>query len=174
MATDLIDTRSVRGRRALRFADAAEVLRDVDALLAAERAGSLQRLGNWTLGQALAHLAAWASYPFDGYPPELRANALVRFFARLLKRRMLSGPLPAGFRIPRAPGGTWGADDVSAEEGAARCRRAFERLDREPPRRPNPVFGPLAHEDWKRLNLAHAELHLSFFRPCSEAPAPTR
>jgi hypothetical protein len=30
---------------------------------------------------------------------------------------------------------------------------------------PNPVFGAMTPEDWKRLHLRHAELHLSFVVP---------
>lgn len=166
-----VDTRAVRDRRELRFETAADVRRDVERLLGSERAGTLRRTGNWTLGQALGHLAAWASYPFDGYPPDMRPPWPVRFAARLLRKRVLGGALPAGYRIPRVPGGTWAVDDIPAAEGADRCIGAFERLEREAPTGPNPVFGPLTHEEWMRLNLGHAELHLSFFHPDASAEA---
>ena len=35
------------------------------------------------------------------------------------------------------------------------------------PAKPNPVFGPLTHEQWIQLNLRHAELHLGFLVPQS-------
>jgi hypothetical protein len=164
MSQGSVDTRRVPERRHLRFGTFADALRDIDALVEAERAGTLRRLGNWTLGQALSHVAAWASYPHEGYPAGVRPGPLIRLIARRMKKRLLAGPLPAGLRLPKAPGGTWGVEDITAPAGAERCRRAFERLDREPPQIPNPALGVLTHEEWKRLNLAHAELHLSFFR----------
>jgi hypothetical protein len=44
-------------RRALHFDTLGDVLRDVDRIVAAERAGTLRRTGNWTVGQTLGHLA---------------------------------------------------------------------------------------------------------------------
>jgi hypothetical protein len=38
----------------------------------------------------------------------------------------------------------------------------LERLRREPPTGPHVIFGRLPHEDWIKLQLRHAELHLSF------------
>lgn len=57
-----VDTKKVAGRRMLRFESLDQVIADVDRLVEAERAGRLTRLGNWTLGQTLGHLAAWAEY----------------------------------------------------------------------------------------------------------------
>ncbi len=160
-----IDTRKVNDRRQLRFESAAELDRDIASLLEAERNGALRRTGNWELGQALGHIAAWASYPYEGYLPEMRPPWFVRMIGRLMKKRMLSGDMPAGFRIPKVEGGTWAIERMSSDEGAERCRVAFERLERETPAIPNPIFGPLTHDEWKRMNLGHAALHLSFFHP---------
>ena len=57
-----VDTGKVPGRRPLRFESIDQVLAEVDRLVEAERAGQLKRLGNWTLGQVLGHLAVWAEY----------------------------------------------------------------------------------------------------------------
>ena len=40
----------------------------MEQLAAAEREGRLRSVGNWTLGQTLGHLAAWADYSYDGVP----------------------------------------------------------------------------------------------------------
>jgi hypothetical protein len=54
---------------------------------------------------------------------------------------------------------------LPSEEGLRRYRAAMDRLRRTPPMTVNPVFGPLTHEQWKQLNLRHAEPHLGFQVP---------
>jgi hypothetical protein len=44
------------------------MMTEVDRLVEAERGGRLKRLGNWTLGQTLGHLAEWAEYGYSGCP----------------------------------------------------------------------------------------------------------
>jgi hypothetical protein len=158
-----VNTGKVAGRRTLRFDSIDEALADVERLVTAERAGRLKRLGNWTLGQTLGHLATWAEYAYTGAP--IKAPFFVRWILRLRKRKYLYGSMPSGVRIPRVEGGTLGTDLVALEEGRERFRRAMERLKKEPPTAPSPVFGLLTHEEGIALNLRHAELHLSFFIP---------
>jgi hypothetical protein len=33
----------------------------------------------------------------------------------------------------------------------------------EAPKNLNPIFGALTHEEWIKMNIGHANLHLSFF-----------
>jgi hypothetical protein len=160
-----IDTGKVTDRRSPRFADSRDLLADVERVAAAERRGVLRRTGNWTVGQILGHLAAWASFPYEGYPPELNPPWFVKFILRFQKNRFLHRPMPHGVKIPGVEGGTKGLDVLSLDEGLARLRSAWQRLDAGPPTRPNPIFGPLTHDEWKQLNLRHAELHLSYLHP---------
>jgi hypothetical protein len=158
-----VDTGKVAGRRTLRFHSIDEALADVERLVEADRAGRLKRLGNWTLGQALGHVATWAEYAFTGAP--IKAPFFVRWIVGLRKRKYLYESMPSGVRIPRVEGGTLGTDPLTLEEGRERFRRAFGRLKNEPPTAPSPVFGMLTHEEAIALNLRHTELHLSFFVP---------
>jgi hypothetical protein len=158
-----VDTRKVAARRILRFESIDQVVAELDRLAEAERAGRLNRLGNWTLGQTLGHLAAWIEYGYTGAP--LKVPFFIRWIARLLKRRFLYGPMRAGARIPRVEGGTLATDPMPLEEGLGRYRRALERLKVEEPTAPSPVFGRLTHEESIALSLRHAELHLGFFIP---------
>ncbi len=160
-----IDTGRVKGRRTLRFATLNEAMAEAERVVAAEKAGSLERLGNWSAGQTLGHLAAWMSFPYDGYPPGFGAPWFIRVLLKLQKKKFLNGSLPAGVRIPHVPGGTLGTESMSADEGLARYRRAAARLEAGAPTCDNIVFGPLTHEEWTKLNLRHAELHLSFLVP---------
>jgi hypothetical protein len=160
-----VDTARVTDRRSLRFDNFEQAWADVEKIAAAERDGTLRRTGNWETGQVLGHLAAWASYPFEGYPQSLRPPWWVKAVIRLGRGRFLKGAMRPGIRIPRIPAGTEGTERISLDEGLDRLHRAWSRLDTQCPPDPNPLFGPLTHEQWKRLNLGHAELHLSFLHP---------
>jgi hypothetical protein len=161
----MIDTKKVKDRRQLRFDSVDKAIRDAQSLADAERRGAFRSTGNWTLGQALGHVAFWARAPFDGYPLAPRMPLVLRLIIPLMKGRFLNKGLPAGARIPGIPGGTFGIDPMESDRGLAEMRTAFERLAQQAPTIPNPVFGPLSHEDWVKLNLRHAELHHSFFHP---------
>jgi hypothetical protein len=151
----------VTNRRKLRFATLDDLMRDAMRLAEAERAGTLCRRGNWTLGQALGHIAGWMNYAFDGYP--MNPPWFIRMIVRLMKNRILRDGMSAGRRIPRVPGGTHSTDVLPLDEGLDRLSRAVDRLRSTDPARPNPMFGKLTHQQWIELNLRHAELHLSFF-----------
>ena len=163
-----ISTRSAR-RRERHFKTIDDALAEAERLAAAEREGRLEQRGNWTLGQALGHLATWAGFALDGYPDTLRPPLVVRVIGRLLRRRILRGPMMSGMRIGRIPGGTVGTDMLSSDEGLRRFRAQFERLRTTAPTVANPVFGPLTHQQWIDLNLRHAELHLGFLARRDEA-----
>ena len=149
-------------RRELRFDSIDAALADAERLAAAEREGRLASCGNWTLGQALGHLATWANFAFDGYPDSLHPPLPVRVIAKLLRRKIIYGRMMPGMRIGKLPGGTVGLEVLSTDEGLSRYRAAMQRLRATPPTIVNPVFGPLTHDQWIQLNLRHAELHLSF------------
>lgn len=159
-----INTKTVRDRRTLRLSSVQDLYAEVDRCVRAEQNGSLQQLGNWPLGTILGHLAFWASAPYEGYSFLKRPPALIRFFARLFRRRVLFGTLPAGMRLPGAAAGTFGVELISTSEGHARLRAAFDRLNSMPPTIENPLLGTLAHEEWIAFNLRHAEVHLSFLK----------
>jgi hypothetical protein len=159
----MIKTRSVKDRRPLRFEKLDEAVRDAEALAEAELAGTLRTTGNWTPGQAIGHLAFWANAPFDGYPEMRPMPWLMKKLTPLFKKRFLNKGLPAGARIPGVAVGTFGVDAMPTDDALARLRSAFARLASQVPTEPNPIFDHMTHEEWIKLNLRHAELHLSFF-----------
>jgi Protein of unknown function (DUF1569) len=160
-----VNTGKVKDRRKLRFESFDGAVRDAEMLAEAERRGTLRTTGNWTLGQAIGHVAAWARFPFDGYPPMPRLPWFMRLLVPLFKNSLLNRRLPAGARIGSVPGGTFATEPMEADAAIPRLREAFDRLKRESPVQPNPLLGPLTHDDWIKLNLRHAELHFSFFHP---------
>jgi hypothetical protein len=160
--SNLIDTRRVQTRRILRFESLEDVRRDVQRLAEADRAGRLERLGNWTLGQTLGHLSTWIGYSYERAP--LNPPWVVRFIVKLRKKKMLNDKMPVGVKIPGVDGGTLGTEPISTEEGVSRYTAALDRLTRETPTAPSVIFGHLTHDEWIKLNLRHAELHLGFLK----------
>lgn len=158
-----VDTATIE-RRPLRFETIDDLLAEVGRIVAADRAGTLRRTGNWTAGQVFGHLAAWIDYAYEGYP--MRVPWFIRFLIRRKLRKYLRDGMPAGVRIPNVAAGTFATDLLPTDEGAERLRRALARLgSREPAVHESPAFGPLSHEDRIALNLRHAELHLGFLHP---------
>lgn len=153
----------VSERRAIRLECGAEVLAEAERIACADRAGRLRRTGNWTAGQCFGHLAGWIGFCFDGYPvvapPELAARALVR------KPTALREGLMAGVRIPGVEGGTAAIEVLPLDEGLARLRAGWARLEGGMARFPHPFFGALTYEEWMMLHLRHAELHMSYLHP---------
>jgi len=164
-APDTVPPGPKPARRTLRFHTIDDAISEAMRLADAHRLGKLERAGNWELGQALGHLAAFANFPFDGYPDSLQAPLPVRMVLRLLRNRILRRGMPPGVRIGRVLGGTVAVDVLPAEEGLRRFGEAMRRLRQTSPTITNPVFGKLTHDQWIQLNLRHAELHLGFHVP---------
>jgi hypothetical protein len=152
-------------RRQLQFESVNDAVAEAERLATAEREGRLTQVGNWTLGQILGHLATWANFAFDGYPPEVHAPFFVRWIVRMFRGQILRKGMMAGVRIGKVPGGTLGTEVVDVTEGLERFRAAMKRLAAAAPTAKNPVFGTMTHEQWIALNLRHAELHFSFLVP---------
>ena len=156
------------GRRALRFESIDQMMAEVDRLVEAERAGLLRSVGNWTLGQALNHLAVWAGYSYTGVP--LKLPFYVRWFLRLRKRKILYGAMRPGVRVPGVEGGTLATEPVPVDEALGRLRRVMNRLKTEAPTIPDTRFGWLTRDEAIAINLRHAELHLGFLVPDRDIP----
>lgn len=163
MADATVNTAKIKDRRTLRFESVDEAIREAETLVAAEQAGTLRKVGNWSLGEAISHVAYWANAPFDGYPAELKVPWLMKFLMGFLRGRILTKGMMPGVKISGAPGGTYGAEKIPAGEAFERLRSAFTRIDQTCPPDPNPLFGDLTHTQWKQLNLRHAELHFGFY-----------
>ena len=58
-----------------------------------------------------------------------------------------------------------GTDKLPTHEGLRQLERAVGRLVKETPPHPHPFFGALTREEWIKLQLRHAELHLGYLHP---------
>lgn len=162
----MTDSEPAPVHRVLRLSTPDDVLAEAMRIADADRAGRLRQGGNWAAGQSFGHLATWINFAYDGYPPELRTMWIIRVFAKLLlKKKFIKGPMRPGVRIPGVKGGTVATAPMSTEQGMDMLRKAWARLAAVAPHAPNPLIGPLTHDEWKRLHLRHAELHLGFLHP---------
>lgn len=159
----MVDTGKVQDYRKLRFGSLADLRQEIDALVAAEQAGTLRRTGNWTLGQIFGHLATWINFGYEGYP--MKVPWFVRFLVQRQFRKYVKSGLPRGFRMPKVEAGTFGTEALSTQEGARRLRAALDRLEREPAMYDSPAFGKISEADRIQLTLRHAELHLGYVHP---------
>lgn len=160
-----VNTAKVTDRRKLQFNSIDDLLRDVDRVAAAERAGRLRRTGNWSAGQVMGHLAAWADFGYDGYPFKAPPWPIRQILKWKVKSFLKNG-MDCGVRIPGPAAGTYAVENLPIEEGADRIRKAFGRLKSGAPAKfHSPAFGEMSHADRVKLNLRHAELHLSFLHP---------
>jgi hypothetical protein len=155
-----VNTSKVQGRRELHFSNLDQILTDADRLAAAP---NLKSLGNWTLGQALGHLASTMDTAVDG--AKNRPPWFFRVMGRVFKKSVLKKMRP-GFQLPdNAAKEVIPPPTMTTEQGLKRLRTAVARLKATPSRQPSPFLGPLTCEESDRLQCSHAELHLSFFVP---------
>ncbi len=140
----MVDTKKAT-RRLLRFETIDDVLADIDQLVAAAHAGTLQQLGNWKPGQVFAHVAAWIEYGYDGYP--MKTSWFIRMLLRMMLPGLLKNGLKPGAKIPGPRRHDWPRRSTdrrsgpASEEGlsASEERRALSlrqpRIWRDEPRR---------------------------------------
>src|SRR3954464_13858946 len=145
-----INTSAVSQRRILRFESIDDCLDEANRLAPSHRRGQCKQLGNWTLGQTFGHLAAWAEFSFTPCP--IRAPWFVRFVMGFQKNKFLHSAMKPGIRIPRVDGGTLATEPMEMEEGLKRFIQAFERLKRQTPTCPSPVFGLLTRLEAQAMN----------------------
>jgi len=159
----MIDT-TTAPRRALRFTCLGCLRAELDRIDAAHTAGTLDKTGNWSPGEILDHCAILLETGLDGC--DARLPWYVKAIGRVLRPFILSPkapPMRPGIKLPKDATEILPRPGVTFEEGMMRIRRALDRLDRgERMTHPSPWLGPLAHEQWVRINLSHTQMHLGF------------
>lgn len=155
-----VDTTRVTGRRQVRYETFEDLLAEAEQMAG----GEICSLGNWSLGQTLKHLGLAMEGSISGEPFP------VPWWVRLLgvvylRRKLVYGPFPPGFKLPRAAREKLVPGETIAEEGLAVLRAGIDRLRSETKRIPHPVAGKLSVDEWNRLHLTHAEMHMSFLVP---------
>lgn len=155
-----INSKTVQGRRKLRFTTLNDVIEDAARLVASPNP---KTLGNWPLDQLLSHLAIAVTGSLDGITGQ--ANWIVRLFGPFIKHRVLKNGMSPGFRLPKKMEAVAFPAGASPQEALEKLRAAIRRTDTETMTARHPVFGKLTHDEWLQFHLRHAELHLSFAIP---------
>ena len=154
----MIDTTQVQ-RRKVSYANLDEVIAD------AQRAASENAavVGNWTLGQIFEHLAVVMDKTIDGFDmkPPLMVRLVGRFY---LKGRFLKQGMTSGFQLKGPAADELVPPEVDTQVALDHLYQAAERVKVEAPHPTHPFFGSLTHDQAKRINCRHAELHMSFVK----------
>jgi len=151
-----VETKSVTGRRQLHFNPLDDILADVEQL----NRGPIRPLGNWSAGQVLKHLTIFMVGSLDGF--EDRAPWFIRLVGKFVKKRMLTKPMSAGFKLPESAARHFVPGPIDWPDALGQFRVAVRRLKAEGQRHPSSFLGVLTREQWDQLHCRHAELHLSF------------
>lgn len=150
------------GRRTLHFAILREAIADAECMLVTE----YQREGQWDLAQICDHLAAWMTFPMDGFPrAPIPMRMLLWGLRNTVGRRELERVLSHKQMTVGAP--TFRTTVMPANRGAVgaikRLKRIVTKFETYPgPLHPSPLYGQLTHEQWCGLHLIHCAHHLSF------------
>lgn len=157
-----VSTVAAAPRRKLQLDDLGQYLDELDRIASAESAGTLTANGVWTPGKTLGHLAAWIEYGYVGYPMR-DLPFFMQWLLRFNLRRTLASGMQPGIRIPGTKEGTLGVDEIPFAEAYANLVAQITRLQKgDEAIHHSPAFGKMTHDERVRLNLRHAELHLSF------------
>ncbi len=154
-----VQTAKVEGRRKLAYKSFDELLADADRL----SAGPVKTLGNWSPGQIFRHLSIAYNGSIDGFKATF--PWIMRFVAGMFKNKLINGAMPPGLKVPASLAREVMPEATSTEDGLAQLHAAVERLKREPKRAKHPVFGNMSKEEWDKIHLNHANLHMSFLVP---------
>jgi hypothetical protein len=155
-----VDTKHARGRRTLRFTTLDAMLADAERLVASP---NTKMLGNWPLGQLLTHLTLAMNSSIDGI--SARAPWFIRMLGPVIKWRVLSHGMSAGFKLPKQVEADSFPAAASSRDALEEFRSAVGRVQREKMTAIHPVMGRVTHEEWMQFHLRHAEMHLSFAVP---------
>jgi hypothetical protein len=151
-----VNTAKIATRRKLDYQSYDEFLADADRL----SSGGVKTLGNWSPGQIFQHLANVYNGSIDGLPRDF--PWLMRVAARMFKKKLIGGAMPAGIRMPARLARKVMPEPTPTEVGLANLKAAVARLKRDPNRAEHPVFGRVTNEEWDTVHLKHASLHMSF------------
>ncbi len=147
-------------RREVRYATLGAILEDAEFLAIHPH----QTTGQWSYGRILQHLADGVNASFDGFP--YRVNVFVRIVGTLLfKRKVIEQEMTPGFKLPKSAEENLPKNETPVSAALENLKRALARFEKSDPTAAHPVFGKLTRDEWVKLHLNHAALHMSFVKP---------
>lgn len=157
----MADTAKIEDRRSLKFSSMQEILDDIEYLDSGDPPRST---GNWTPAQIVEHVTIVIKCSIDGFPGQ-KVSLPMRIIGRLMRKRALANPFPAGIKFPKHFEYLEPRRSRSWDEAVDGLRDAYTRLDTHQMKHRSPILGKLTHDQWVQLHCRHAELHFSFLHP---------
>lgn len=154
-----VNTAKVKERRSLNYQSFEELLADAERI----NSGPVKALGNWTPGQIYRHLTISYNGTIDGLP--ITFPWLMRMMVKVFKKKLINMAMPAGYQMKPENARITEPGPTSPEEGLAALKAAVARLQRETHRATHPLLGNLTNQEWDKVMLAHASMHMSFLIP---------
>jgi hypothetical protein len=160
-----VDTRFVKGRRAVSLETIDELEAEVDRIMAAATEGKLKTLGNWSAGQILWHIGRLIEFSIDGFPFCYRRG--LQWLTPILRwiswRCLISLAFRPGFRNPSEAAALEPDPAIALDAAAGYLRQQIGRIrSGERMTKMCSLDGAYSHEQWIYIQLRHAELHLSY------------
>ena len=152
---------SSSARRSLEYSSFDEFLADAQRCMSDD----FVTVGNWSKGKIFTHLARTLEMSLDGV--DYRAPWWMRVLGKwVLKPRILKKGMPSGFQLKKPVADqVIPQEDVDSQQALQDLQRAVERYRSEPDRVDHPIFGAMTAEEWDKLHLRHADLHMSHIAP---------
>jgi uncharacterized damage-inducible protein DinB len=151
--------------RRLQLATLDSVIAEVERL----HKDGYDRAGNWNLSQICEHLADWATYPMDGFPPTPFAIKLLLGAMRTFSgKKMLNDFISSQSMKANSPTMSQSVHpaDGNEAESVMRFKAVIQRLtEHRGEIHPSPLFGKLNRAELISLQLAHCVHHLNFLIP---------
>lgn len=154
-----VNTAKVEGRRKLDYGSFEELLADADRIAS----GGSKTLGNWSPGQVFQHLALACNGSIDGL--NMSFPWPLRMMGKLFKNKLKTMSMPPGFKLPADGAKAVLPAPTSTADGLAALHAAVARLQSDPHRAKHPMLGDLTKDEWDKIHLKHANLHMSFLVP---------
>jgi hypothetical protein len=148
---------AVSTRRQVQLVSIADLVREVDRVVAAAQAGRVRPVGNWSAAQVLQHIGRLIEFSLDGFP--FRYPWHLRWTARLIRclswRLLLSLAFRPGFRNPPQAAALEPDPAVTPDEAASYLRRQLARIQAgEQMTQPSPAEGPYRTSNGSWLTCA--------------------
>jgi hypothetical protein len=152
-----MSTTTAAPRRRVRYQNLDELLADVEQAVRV----NAPTTGNWSLGRIVEHLAIAIDKTIDGFG--FQAPWPLPLVGGLLyKKKLLRDGLRPGFKLSPKATQVLIPDETDVQQALAHLRRSVERLRTHNKSTKHPFLGRLTADESLRLQLRHAELHMSF------------
>ena len=154
-----IETSKVTNRRHVRLQSLREVLADAERITK----GRLQQPRQLVRRSDFHALAKSINDSIDG--SDMRLAWHLKIIGPLLKKKLVRGPMAPGVNLPKSVAKVVVPGPTSTGRDWPRCGPRSGAWKANQTCAASPFLGAMTRDDWNRLHLNHAMLHMSFLVP---------